>query len=211
MKLYDFAPTANGQRVRVFLTEKGLEVPSVELNVREDAQFEEPFASMNPFNCVPFLELDDGTVISESISVCRYLEELNPDPSLFGRTAQERAVIDMWNRRLEIDGFMPILHAVRNHFPNFNGKVIPGTRNDLPQLPAMVERGKDMLNVLLTRIEPQLAKSQFIAGSTISIADITGYFMMNMAKNMEMNIEGGYPNAFRWHQGLSRRPSIQNL
>ncbi len=211
MKLYDFPPAANGQRVRVFLAEKGLKVPTVELNVREGQQYKEPFASLNPFNCVPFLELDDGTVIAESVSVCRYLEELNPEPSLFGRDAVERATVDMWNRRIEIDGFMPILHAVRNHLPNFKGRVIPGTRSDLPQLPAIVERGQDMLKVLLGRIDPQLAKSEFIAGPTISIADITGFFMMNMAKNMEMDIKGLYPNVFRWHQALSKRPSTQNL
>lgn len=211
MKLYDFALAANGKRVRVFLAEKDLTVPTFELNLREGQQFTEPFTSLNPFNCVPFLELDDGTVISESVSVCRYLEELNPEPSLLGRTAVERATIDMWNRRIEIDGFMPILHAVRNHLPNFKGRVIPGTRSDLPQLPAMVERGQDMLRVLLERIDPQLAKSEFIAGPSISIADITGYFMMNMANMLEMDIEGPYPNVFRWHQTLSRRPSIQNL
>ena len=211
MKLYDFAPAANGQRVRVFLAEKGLKVPTVELNLREGQQFKEPFASMNPFNCVPFLELDDGTVISESVSVCRYLEELHPEPSLFGRNAVERATVDMWNRRIEIDGFMPILHAVRNKLPNFKGRVIPGTRNELPQLPAMVERGTDMLKVLLGRIDPQLAKSEFIAGPTISIADITGFFMMKMAGVLKMDIEDAYPNVFRWHQALSKRPSILNL
>ena len=211
MKLYDFAPAANAQRVRVFLAEKGLTVPTVELNLREGQQFKEPFASLNPFNCVPVLELDDGTVISESVSVCRYLEELHPEPSLFGRDAVERATIDMWNRRIEIDGFMPILHAVRNQLPNFKGRVIPGTRSELPQLPAMVERGKDMLKVLLGRIDSQLAKSEFIAGPAISIGDITGFFTMNMAKHLEIDIEGPYPNVFRWHQALSQRPSTQNL
>ena len=211
MRLYDFPLAANSQRVQIFLTEKGLTVPTVELNLREGAQFKEPFASLNPFHCVPVLELDDGTVIAESVSVCRYLEELHPEPSLFGRNAVERATIDMWNRRVEIDGFMPILHAVRNHLPNFKGRVIPGYRSELPQLPAMVERGKDMLNVLLARIDPQLAKSEFIAGPAFSIADITGFFMMKMAKNLEMDIEGQYPNAYRWHQTLAKRPSIEKL
>ena len=104
MKLYDFGPAASAQRVRMFLAEKGLEVPIVELNVRDDRQFQEPFTTMNPFHCVPFLELDDGTVIAESVSICRYLEELHPEPSLFGRGAVERATIDMWNRRVELDG-----------------------------------------------------------------------------------------------------------
>ncbi len=211
MKLYDFPLAANSQRVKIFLTEKGLTVPTVELNLREGEQFKEPFASLNPFHCVPVLELDDGTAIAESVSVCRYLEELHPEPSLFGRDPVERATIDMWNRRVEIDGFMPILHAVRNKLPNFKGRVIPGYRSELPQLPELVERGQDMLKVVLGRIDPQLAKSEFIAGPNISIADITGYFMMNMARNLEMDIEGPYPNAFRWHQTLSERPSTQNL
>ena len=124
MKLYDFGPAANSKRVRMFISEKGIEVPVVELNVRDDAQFKEPFNSMNPFHCVPFLELDDGTVIAESISVCRYLEEIHPEPSFFGRTAEERAIIDMWNRRVELDGFMPALHATRNNVPLFKGRVV---------------------------------------------------------------------------------------
>lgn len=209
MKLYDFGPAANGQRVRVFLAEKGITLPSTELNVREGHQFKEPFSRLNPFHCVPFLELDDGTVISESISICRYLEELNPEPSLFGRDAAERATIDMWNRRLELDGFMPILHAVRNHLPNFKGRVVPGTRTDLTQLPAMVERGKEMLEILLSRLEPQMAKSEFIAGPRVSVADITGYFMINMAQKLDMDIESRYPNIHRWHKAFAARPSTQ--
>jgi glutathione S-transferase len=96
MKLYDFGPAASAQRVRVFLAEKGLELPTEQLNVREGAQFTPALTEMNPFHCVPFLELDDGTVIAESLSICRYLEELYPQPALFGRTSTERAVVDMW-------------------------------------------------------------------------------------------------------------------
>ncbi|WP_430516832.1 glutathione S-transferase N-terminal domain-containing protein [Bradyrhizobium yuanmingense] len=80
MKLYDFEPAASAQRVRVFLAEKGLELPTEQLNVREGAQFTPALTEMNPFHCVPFLELDDGTVIAESLSICRYLEEVYPSP-----------------------------------------------------------------------------------------------------------------------------------
>ncbi|MGI9335860.1 MAG: glutathione S-transferase family protein [Gammaproteobacteria bacterium] len=209
MKLYDFGPAANAQRVRMFLAEKELEIPLVELDVRADNQFKEPFTTMNPFHCVPFLELDDGTVIAESVSICRYLEELHPEPSLFGRDAVERATIDMWNRRVELDGFMPTLHALRNHVPLFEGRVVPGTRTGLAQLPAMVERGKEMLDIFLARLEPQLAQHAFIAGPDFSIADITGYFTMNMANRLEMDIEGRYPSIFRWHGEVSSRPSTK--
>ena len=88
MKLFDFEPAANAQRVQVFIREKDIEIPTEQLNVREGRQFSEPFTSMNPFHCVPFLELDDGTVISEAISICRYLEEIYPNLVLFGTTAK---------------------------------------------------------------------------------------------------------------------------
>ncbi len=209
MKLYDFGPAANSKRVRMFLVEKGLDIPIVELNVRDDDQFKEPFTTMNPFHCVPFLELDDGTVIAESISICRYLEELHPEPSLFGRDPVERATIDMWNRRVELDGFMPALHATRNDIPLFAGRVVPGTRTDLAQLPAMVERGKEMLDIFLGRLEPQLADNEFIAGANVSIADITCFFVINMANRFEMDIAGRYPNIHRWHAAFSARPSAE--
>ena len=163
MKLYDFPPAANAQRVRVFLAEKGIELPTQELNVREDHQFFEPYTSINPFHCVPFLELDDGTVIAESVTICRYLDETQPGPALFGKTPQDRAEIDMWLRRFELDGFLPMLHAVRNHVPMFAGRVVPGTRTDLPQLPDLVTRGKEMASIFFDRVEPHMQGRDWVA------------------------------------------------
>ena len=209
MKLHDFELAPNAQRVRVFLAEKGLEVPTEQLNVRDDDQFVAPFPSMNPFHCVPFLELDDGTVIAESMSICRYLEELNPKPALFGRTAEERAVIDMWLRRFELDAFIPMLHAVRNHVPMFAGRVVPGTRTDLPQLPVMVTRGKEMMEVFLARVEPHMAQNEFIAGPDFTIADITGYFTVRMTNALEMDLTTSYPAVTAWFAKVSQRPAFQ--
>ena len=209
MKLYDFELAPNAQRVRVFLAEKGLEVPTQQLNVRDDDQFVEPFTSMNPFHCVPFLELDDGKVIAESMSICRYLEELHPEPPLFGRTTEERAVIDMWLRRFELDAFIPMLHAVRNHVPMFAGRVVPGTRTDLPQLPVMVTRGKEMMEVFLTRVEPHMAQNEFIAGPDFTIADITGFFTVRMTNALEMDLTTSYPAVTAWFAKVSARPAFQ--
>ena len=209
MKLYDFELAPNAQRVRVFLAEKGLEVPTEQLNVRDDDQFVEPFTSMNPFHCVPFLELDDRTVIAESMSICRYLEELHPEPPLFGRTAEERAVIDMWLRRFELDAFIPMLHAVRNHVPMFAGRVVPGTRTDLPQLPVMVTRGKEMMEVFLTRVEPHMAQNEFIAGPDFTIADITGFFTVRMTNALEMDLTTSYPAVTAWFAKVSQRPAFR--
>lgn len=207
MKLYDFGPATNGQRVRMFLAEKGLEIPRVEVNVREGALFEEPYRSMNPFAVVPFLELDDGTCIGESVAICRYLEELHPEPPLFGRDARERAIVEMWNRRVELDGFMPIVHAARNANPLFAGRVVPGTRNDLPQRPEIVARGKEMLAILLGRLDAQLANHPFIAGDAFSIADITGHFTILTAARVEMAIPETCPHVARWHREIAARPS----
>ena len=209
MKLYDFELATNAQRVRVFLAEKALEVPTEQLNVRDDDQFVEPFTSMNPFHCVPFLELDNGTVIAESMSICRYLEELHPEPPLFGRTAEERAVIDMWLRRFELDAFIPMLHAVRNHVPMFAGRVVPGTRTDLPQLPVMVTRGKEMMEVFLARVEPHMAQNEFIAGPDFTIADITGFFTVRMTNALEMDLTTSYPAVNAWFAKVSQRPAFQ--
>ena len=209
MKLYDFGPAANAKRVRMFLAEKGIEIPIVEVQVRDGALFEEPYRTMNPFAVVPFLELDDGTVIGESMAICKYLEELHPEPSLLGRDARERALIEMWNRRLEIDGLMPMIHAVRNTNPLFAGRVVPGTRTELAQIPEIAERGKAMLMILLERIDPILKDNAFIAGERFSIADITGFFMMNAAKVLDVPFAERFPNVARWHADLASWPSAE--
>jgi len=209
MKLYDFGPAASAQRVRVFLAEKGLELPTEQLNVREGAQFTPTLTEMNPFHCVPFLELDDGTVIAESLSICRYLEEIYPQPALFGRTSSERAVVDMWLRRFELDGLIPMLHAVRNSLPIFAGRVVPGTRNDLPQLPALVTRGREMMEIFLGRVEPYMAKNAFVAGPQFSVADITGFFAIRSANALNMDIGARYPAVATWFAKVSARPSFQ--
>ncbi len=209
MKLYDFALAPNAQRVRVFLIEKGLEVLTEQLNVREDDQFVEPFNSMNPFNCVPFLELENGTIIAESMSICRYLEELYPKPPLFGKTIEQRAVIDMWLRRFELDAFTPMLHAIRNHVPMFAGRVVPGTRNNLPQIPIIVTRSKEMMEIFLARVEPHMAQNEFVAGSNFSVADITGFFTLRMTSILGMDLTSSYPATAAWFSKISTRPAFQ--
>ncbi len=209
MMLYEFGAAANSKRVSIFLAEKGLDIPSVEPNLRQGALHEEPLRSMNPFSAVPFLELDDGTVIAESIAICRYLEELHPDPSLLGRDAKERAVVEMWNRRVEIDGFVPAIHALRNGDNLYAGRVLPGTKNDLPAMPEIVERGKDSLAILLGRMDAQLADNTFIAGDLFSVADITGFMMIGVASRIDFPIPDTCPNVARWFADVSARPSVQ--
>ena len=213
MKLYNFTPAANALRVEMFLNEKNIKLETVQVNVREDEIFKEPYNTMNPFNCVPFLELDDGTVISETISICRYLESIYPTPSLFGKNSKDEAIIDMWNRRIELDGFLPLLHSVRNKTSFFAGKVVPGTRNNMKQSPELVVRGIEMFKILLNRINPHLEQNQFISGERFSIADITGHFMLHLSNILKIDLKKEYANVFRWQMELEKRTSnpINNL
>ena len=207
MKLYTFAPAANALRVEMFLREKELKLETISVNVREDELYKEPYNSMNPFNCIPFLELENGTIITETISICRYLDEQSSSSKLFGNDTEQRAIIDMWNRRIELDGFLPLLHSVRNKTSFFKGKVVPGTRNSITQSPEIVERGIEMFDILLNRIEPHLSKSKFLFGDKFTIADITSHFIFNLSDMLKIDFGQKYKNVYRWKSDLKKRPS----
>ena len=207
MKLYTFAPAANALRVEMFLREKELKLETISVNVREDELFKEPYNSMNPFNCIPFLELENGTIITETISICRYLDEQSNSSKLFGNDTEEQAIIDMWNRRIELDGFLPLLHSVRNKTSFFKGKVVPGTRTSITQSPEIVERGIEMFDILLNRIEPHLSKNKFLLGDKFTIADITSHFMFNLSNMLKIDFGQKYKNVYRWKSDLEKRPS----
>ena len=211
MILYNFSLAPNGQRVNAFLKEKNISIDSQEINVREGEQFKEPFQSMNPFNCIPFLKLDDGSIISESVSICKYLEEeLHPNPSLFGRTPKEKAYIDMWNRRLELDALLPLGHAARNKVAFFADRVLAGTRNDIKQSQDIVERGKQMADLLFKRINPHLEKNKFICGENFSIADITGHSIFVTCERLKFEISENFQNVLKWKSTLEKRESFKN-
>ena len=207
MKLYTFAPAANALRVEMFLREKELKLETISVNVREDELFKEPYNSMNPFNCIPFLELENGTIITETISICRYLDEQSNSSKLFGNDTEERAIIDMWNRRIELDGFLPLLHSVRNKTSFFKGKVVPGTRTSITQSPEIVERGIEMFDILLNRIEPHLSKNKFLLGDKFSIADLTAHYMFNLSNMLKIDFGQKYKNVYRWKSDLEKRSS----
>ena len=205
MNLYQFDLAPSSNRVALFLKETGIKVPTVQLNVRDGDQFKEPYNSLNPFHCVPFLELGNGTVISESLAICRFLEEINDAPiKLFGTTPQERAIIEMWDRRLEIDGYLPLMNGIRNKFERYKGKVLSGTRNDLPQFPSIAEWGVESCRILFQRLNTHLRTTRNVAGDTFSIADITGYEVVQRAIAIEMNFDE-FEEIKAWYEKLDKR------
>jgi len=208
MKLYDFALAPNPRRVRMFLAEKAVEIPLVEVNTREREQFSDSFKKINPLSMVPVLELDDGTCIAESVAICRYIEELHPEPRLMGVDARDKAVVEMWNRRVEFTGYMPAAEAVRNALPMFEDRGLSGVTGGVPQIPALVDRGKKSLGRFFKMLDARLADSPFIAGEAFTIADITAFITIEFAKRVEVEIPvSGAANVSRWHGEIAARPS----
>jgi glutathione S-transferase len=208
MKLYDFTQAPNPRRVRMFLAEKGIKVPTEQVNVREMVQFAAAFQAVNPYAMVPVLELDDGTYIGESVAICRYVEEIHPEPPLMGIDARDKAIIEMWNRRAEHDGLMAVAETVRNLLPLFEDRALPGTRG-VPQIPALVERGRASATRFFEHIDVRLGDSEFLAGPRFTIADITAWVATTMAARGEISVPKDRINVKRWFDVIAARPSAQ--
>jgi glutathione S-transferase len=202
MKLHE-APSPNARRVHVFLKEKGLDaIPSVPVDIRGGENLTSEFRAKNPFGRVPVLELDDGTLLSESVAICRYLEGLHPEPSLFGSTPLELATIEMWNRRAEINFMLSATGAFRN---------LTGFFKDREKISA--EWGAISLENAagaLQRFDAVLVDSEFLAGDRFSIADITMGCALDFAKMVKLQLPFDLPGVSRYHQALQARPSFQN-
>ena len=208
MKLYDFTPAPNPRRVRIFLAEKGIEVPMVQVNIREMEQFGEDFRKVNPFSVVPVLELDDGTCIGESGAICRYFEETQPEPPLMGIDAKDKAIVEMWNRRAELMGIGAMGDVARNALAMFEDRALPGTRG-VPQIPALVERGRKAVERFFRHLDAQLADNAFLAGPRFTIADITAWIATFLRGRVEIALPDDCVNLKRWFEAIEARPSIK--
>jgi glutathione S-transferase len=206
MKLYDMRVAPNPRRVRVFLAEKGIEVPRVEINIRAGENLKPEFLAINPRGVLPTLQLEDGTVIDESTAICRYFEELRPDPPLMGRTALEKAMIESWTRRIEFDAGQPVMDAFRNSYPPYAERAVPG-REGMKAIPELVERGRARLADFYPAIDRRLAESEYVAGPAFSIADITLMCIADFARAVKLPTPDGLENFARWHAQVSARPS----
>ncbi len=206
MKLYDCATAPSPRRVRIFCAEKGIEVPTVQVDLRAGEQFGAPFRRLNPWCTVPVLELDDGTAISEAVAICRYLEERFPEPSLMGRDPREKAIIAMWEHRCEIDGFFAAQEAFRNRAPGLKSRALTGTA-DVEQIPALADRGRARLLRFFAMLDERLTDFRFVGGETFSIADITLLVTVDFAAWAKVPLPVELPSLRRWYEMASARPS----
>ena len=206
MKFYDCKTAPSPRRVRVFAAEKGIDLDVVQVDLASGEQFSDEFRAKNPDCVVPVLELDDGTCLTEVIAICQYLEELHPEPTLFGETPAERAVTMMWNAKAELQGLWAMADAFRNTVKGLQGHALPGP-DAYEQIPELAVRGKARVEAFFRKMNEQLAGHEFLAGARFTIADITALVLFDFAARMRINPTDDQEHLQRWYANVSARPS----
>ena len=202
MKLYDTKTAPNPRRTRIFLAEKGITVPTKQVDMTTFQHRTPEYTAINPFQRMPALLLDDGTVITESMAICRYFEVLQPEPALFGQGAKEIALVEMWNRRCEINFFANVAAVFRHLHPAMK-------EYEIPQVPAYAEAMRPKAIWFLELIDKELATREFIAGDKYSVADITTLCAVDFMNPARLVMPDNLANVKRWHAAVSARPSAK--
>jgi glutathione S-transferase len=200
VKLYDSPFAPNPRRVRIFLAEKGVSPPKVSVDLGKQDHKGAAFSTVNPLQRTPALELDSGEILTESVAICRYFEELCPEPPLFGRDALERARVEMWQRRVELDFFAPITHAFRHGHPHMAAL-------EQPQIAAWAEANKPRALAFARFLDGELAKRRFVAGDAFTIADITALVAADFARPARIAFPEDLEHFARWRAEVLARPS----
>ena len=202
MKLYDGGRAPNPRRVKIFLAEKGLTLPVEQVDLGQMAHKSPEFTAINPLQRVPALQLDDGTIICESIAICRYFEALQPEPPLFGQGAKDAAVVEMWQRRVELHLLAQVAHVFRNSHPAMK-------EMEVPQVPAWADANKPRVMDFLVLLDRELKDRPFVAGDRYTVADITGLVGVDFMKPAKLAVPDTLGNLKRWHGEVSARPSAK--
>jgi glutathione S-transferase len=202
VRLYDGGRAPNPRRVRVFLKEKGIAVPLAPVDLGAMEHRSDEYTAINPLQRVPALELADGTIITESIAICRYFEALHPEPPLFGTAPLEIALVEMWQRRIELHLLAAIQHVFRHLHPAMS-------EHEVPQVAAWGEANKPRALEFLALLDRELAGRRFIAGDRYSVADITGLVSLDFIRAAKLQVPPEYTHVGRWHAEISARPSAK--
>lgn len=209
MKLHDFKPAPNPRRVRMFLAEKGVEIPTVQIDLTNAQHLSEEYRRINPQCMVPALELDDGTVITQSLAICTYIEETYPTPPLMGATPEEKAAVIMWYQHIELGGMNAVAEFLRNSNERFRNRALVGPVN-YEQIPDLAERGRHRIAEFITSLNSRLESSPYIAGDRFTLADIAGYIVMDFARRAADFVPPENAEALVcWYAAMSDRPSAQ--
>ena len=202
MRLYNHALAPNPRRVRIFAAEKGIKLKLADIDILAGQSRTPEFLAKNSSGGVPVLELDDGSYLSESVAICRYLEGLHPEPNLLGRDLREQAEIERWNRRMELELFAAIGRTVQNTSSIFQGR--------FKQFPEYGEAQRTLVYQRLERMDRELNGHKFVAGDRFTIADITALVAIDIGGRLaEIKIAPELAHLTRWHETVSSRPSAR--
>lgn len=200
VKLYHFRDAPNPRRVRAFMAEKDLHLPLANVDLSKNEHRSEAFLEINSLGQVPVLALDDGLMLTESIAICRYLEDLHPMPALFGEGPVERASIEMWNRRIELEILNTIGNVASHTDPLFKDRIV--------QIPAFAQAERDAVPAKWAWLDREMADGRaFIAGDRFSVADITGMAASWLGEFLQIEIPAPLTHVRRWDERMRERPS----
>jgi glutathione S-transferase len=191
----------NPRRVRIFLAEKGIEMTTIDIDMDKNEHKTPEFLAINPMGTLPVLELDDGSHLSESIAICRYFEALHPEPPMFGTTDLERAQVEMWNRRMELQIMQPASQMFRHTHPFWEGRH--------EQFADYGESCRADLSAKMDWLNGELESREFIAGNAYTVADITAQCALLLAKNCKLRINENQTHLQRWYDAVTSRPTAR--
>ncbi len=208
MKFFDCITAPSPRRVRMYMTEKGINIPTVQIDLRSGEHLRDEFRQINPDCTVPALELDDGTCLTEVYAICEYLEAVYPQPSLVGSSPRDAALVTMWNTKIEQQGLGAIAESLRNFSKGFKGRALTGPVG-FEQIPELVERGRHRAEVFMQVLDAQLANNDYVAGEQFTIADISAMVFTDFAAWIKLSIPESAHNLSRWKDLVSSRPSAK--
>lgn len=192
----------------MFICEKGLDIPTVEVDLMGKAQHEIEFQLKNPRCTVPMLELDNGEFIWDTLAICDYLEAGYPNPPLMGSNPEQRARVLMWYQRIVEDGFMAVSESFRNYVQGFKGQSLTGPVG-YEQIPALVARGRARAQRFLEDLNSHLTGCEFIVDDIFTLADIAAIVTVDFAKAIKLEVADHQNDLKRWHHTISARLSAK--
>jgi glutathione S-transferase len=203
MKFHDLAGSPNTRRVRIFLAEKGLEIPTVMVDMMQgENRTPEFLETKNSLGLLPVLELDDGSCIAESVAICRYVESQQPEPPLFGRDAREQADVEMWNRRMELEILYPAMQTFVHSHKMWAGR--------MTQILDWADACREKIRERYDWLDKELAGREFIATDDYTVADITAQCAVLIAKGVcDVRIADDQANLAAWWERVTARPTAR--
>jgi glutathione S-transferase len=203
---FDCATAPSPRRARMFISEKRLDIPTVQVDLRNREQLSDEFRKINPRCTVPALKLPDDTVLCDNASIARYLEAIRPEPPLLGRDPVEKALVAEWNAIIEGEGLLAIAEVVRNSLPGMKGRALTGPKS-YAQIPELAERGRVRVTQFFETLNDRLAESVYVGAEVFSLADITAFVAVEFAGWLKISPTDSQLPLKAWRESLSARPS----